>query len=148
MKALLVLQNGSDDLLSGDPHLSTLSSLLSRLKSLLSSPSPKKPRFPPFHSVLPGATGSRQISILAGSIGSELLLGSTASPSTASSPLLSDDDKSPFSPPSSPASPRPRPRVPRAPPPLRRLLRRRIPLADTTPPGDCGIWRRWRCWRW
>lgn len=37
MKALLELHTGSDDLLSGDPKLTTLSSLLSRLKSLASS---------------------------------------------------------------------------------------------------------------
>ncbi|XP_074581134.1 uncharacterized protein LOC141837661 [Curcuma longa] len=37
MKVLLELSTGSDDLLSGDPRLSTLSDLLSRFKSLVSS---------------------------------------------------------------------------------------------------------------
>ncbi|KAJ6831348.1 putative basic proline-rich protein-like [Iris pallida] len=96
MKALLVLQNGSDDLLSGDPHLSTLSSLLFRLKSLLSSPSPKKPRFPPFQSfLLRRHRKPTEISILAGSIGSELQSWiDRESLDRLLSPSISDDDKS------------------------------------------------------
>ncbi|KAJ6794861.1 putative basic proline-rich protein-like [Iris pallida] len=96
MKALLELQTGSDNLFSGDPHLSTLSSLLSRLKSLLSSPSApeKKQRFPPLL-LRRRSRKPTEISLLAGSIGSELQSWiDRESLDRLLSPSISDDHKS------------------------------------------------------
>lgn len=79
MKALLELETGSEDLLSGDPNLSTLSHLLSHLKALASSLRSQSPS----HGSGTGGgllklllrrrfTGHGEISRVAGSIGSEI----------------------------------------------------------------------------
>ncbi|WOL20304.1 hypothetical protein Cni_G29108 [Canna indica] len=79
IKALLELQTGSDDLLSGDPQLSTLSGLLSRFKSLVSSL--KSSSSPDGGSGTSGILGSilrrrsgscDEIARVAGSIGAEI----------------------------------------------------------------------------
>ncbi|XP_074556223.1 uncharacterized protein LOC141812068 [Curcuma longa] len=76
MKALLELQTGSDDLLSGDPCLSTLSDLLSRFKSLaasLESSSCEEGRGGIWGSILRRRSGkSDEMSRVAGSIGTEI----------------------------------------------------------------------------
>lgn len=72
MKVLLELQTGSDDLLSDDPHLSTLSQLLSHLKDLALALKSKHRKsrsfFPPFRL----RSNDHEISRVAGSIGTEI----------------------------------------------------------------------------
>lgn len=71
MKALLELETGSDDLFSGDPRLSTLSHLLSRLKALASSLH-SAAATGGLRSFLRRRSGGHELSRVAGSIGSEI----------------------------------------------------------------------------
>ncbi|KAG1327897.1 hypothetical protein COCNU_01G018310 [Cocos nucifera] len=72
MKALLELQTGSDDLLSGDPHLSTLSYLLSHLKELALALKSKHRKPGSFFALFQWRSDNNEISRVAGSIGTEI----------------------------------------------------------------------------
>lgn len=72
MKALLELHTGFNDLLSDDPHLSTLSHLLSLLRDLALALKSKHKKPSSFFPIFRRKSGEHEISRVAGSIGTEI----------------------------------------------------------------------------